>query len=54
MNMAFIFILALLAPGLLAYDTSVALELAYMSAISYKSVDNIKAWNCDICNKYKL
>lgn len=47
-------LLALILMANAAYSPSVAREMAYMSAIAYDSVLNIQAWNCKLCQEYKI
>lgn len=47
-------ILALIFSANAAYSPSVAREMAYMSAIAYDSVLNVQAWNCKLCQEYKI
>lgn len=37
-----------------AYSSSIASQLAYMSAISYESQATINAWNCSKCSVHRL
>lgn len=37
-----------------AYSPPVALEMAYLSAIAYENILQIDAWNCKLCQNYKI
>jgi hypothetical protein len=37
-----------------SYEPAIALQMAYMSAVSYESILSIEAWNCQYCSKYKI
>ena len=47
-------ILVLLNQTQAAYSPPVALEMAYLSAISYDNILAIDAWNCKLCQNYKI
>ncbi len=51
-SIVFLLVLLLIAP-LQAYNSTVALELVYMSKVAYRDLSAIKAWNCEVCDKYK-
>jgi hypothetical protein len=37
-----------------AYNSTIALELAYMSAVTYRPLSQISSWTCFECQKYKV
>ncbi len=36
------------------YDPPVALQMAYLAAISYESPETINAWSCKYCHLYQV
>lgn len=51
---ATITILSILICYSLAYNTTIASDLAYLANIAYESQANINAWNCSTCAKVPL
>ncbi len=50
----FPFAVLLLIVGAWSYSTPLALELAYMSQVSYEDASSIESWSCHFCSKYHI
>ena len=53
-SIAILVILSLFAASKADYSSPIAREMAYLSAISYENILAIDAWQCKLCQIYKI
>jgi hypothetical protein len=54
MGYLFVVLAVLLQLTFTAYSPKLALELAYMSAVTYNPLSQISSWTCPECKKYPV